>query len=221
MPRLTVRIAVALLTFTIGVTVTFWLMRRRSTEQAQIPAHSVPPLIQRASEPPARSENVCDDVPLPEVEKVYISYPLEKINRVWYNAHIIFFYKNGDWVRLWDEVRREGDKFIISPPDGFHDEVGTWKKEDNGVITISIERRSCHMCGLPLGYQKPDYPITERWLSKGLILGHTDVSHRRYRQIREDQIFHDLDEGVSAWDIRRSLSPCLIRYSPNGTGEDY
>jgi hypothetical protein len=47
------------------------------------------------------------------------------------------------------------------------------------------------------------------------------VSHRKYRQIREDQVFHDIDRGEFGWDVREAISPCIIRFGDNYNGEDY
>jgi len=220
MLRLDSYILVFLLTFALGMTAAYWVMHRRLVEATQSPVSVRQAPIERESAQNYPGDDICKE-PFPEVNSIYISDPLIRINRVWYDAHVVFFYKNGDWVRVSDQVRKEGDKFIFSTPDGYLEEVGTWRKEDGRAIKISIEKRRCHMCGLHENYRKPAFPIIERWDSRGLIVGRTDASYRKYKQIKEDQVFHHLDEGEMDWDIRKLLSPCEIRHGINPSGEDY
>jgi hypothetical protein len=220
MLRLDTYVVVFLLTFALGLTAAYRVMHRRSVETTPGPVSVKQAPVQKETAENNPGDDICDGS-FPEVKSVYISDPLKRINRVWYAAHVIFFYKNGDWVRVLDQVRKEDDKFIFSTPDGYFEEVGTWKEDDGGLITISIERRRCHMCSLTKDYRKPAFPIVERWGVKGLIIGQTDASYRKYRQIKEEQVFHHLDENEMGWEIRKILSPCEIRHGINPSGEDY
>lgn len=222
MNRITFRIAIALLTFVIGVgAVSLWILLKQR-EQKQIVTEQI------TASGDQREEKTS------EIKWLFINEPFEwsdteipKRKSGW--GFITIFYKNGEWARVHvsvDEVsedyldyfdlkERKSNKFIdedgrvrnkISVGDsdgGYGVEAGNWKEED-GQIKVTINRCICFTCEefAPVnGYTEEELknplPIVENWILK------MDLTNKKqsviqspiesYRRLSKDEFF-DLED---------------------------
>jgi hypothetical protein len=141
MNRITFRIAIALLTFAVGVTtVSLWLFLRHGNDER----------VEQEQNQQVSNENNLTNTPIPRVKWLYLN------NRVygssWMDAfgYITIFYENGDWARVHVSLKKNKetkDKIEIGFSNGgYGTEIGKWEKKNDDTLKITIENCKCILC---------------------------------------------------------------------------
>ena len=149
MQRLTLRLAVALLSFAVGISAaSLWLYYRHSAvEKEAIPKHIGQIQVKQESKIKGTNGGL-ERQAIPEPRWFYVTEPFNHNRFGWGRASIVIFYVNGEWGRVNDEVKQDGKTFDVGFADGYSAEIGNWKEEGNGVIVVTIEKRRCYLCGV-------------------------------------------------------------------------
>jgi hypothetical protein len=140
MRNIAVRISIAVVTFVVGTVAAFLIGPSRH--------HPRPQVIDRVSTQyaaPLKEERYSCDQSTPEVKWIFINCAPATAQGLtaqgWYYASVVIFYENGDWVRVPDTVRRDGEAFVFSRADSFGADVGKWEVNDDGTFKVTIENQ--------------------------------------------------------------------------------
>jgi len=215
MRDIAIRLFIAVLTFVIGTVTVFWV-RSNAPDLA-------PTQMDRVVAPtaPLKEERGSCDRSTPKVQWIFINSSPEAAQG-WYDASVVIFYENGDWVRVRDTVSREGAAFVFSTTDGYGAEVGKWTVNHDGSFTVVIETLRDHF------WTVRAYPHTETWLigdnqaflTKEAGMPRPKVA-TRFIQIGDSQIVNGArEDGQSPLAIKQLFDPCRIRRSSESVAID-
>ena len=188
MQRLTVRLAVAILTFAVGVAAaSLWLFNRQEAVPEQGRWTPVAAVDEKNGPEP-----VTRDTPTPEVKWFYISSPVKWEKYGWaYGTSIVIFYANGDWGRVSPSIKREGKTLYTGYAEGYSAEIGKWRMEADGSVTVTRERGKCYLCFVTSEDVRPR-PIVERWTVRGGTLGQPGkilkAPNEKYRLLKREEL---------------------------------
>jgi hypothetical protein len=140
MNRITSRIAIALLTFVVGVAaVSLWVFFRVKEEKKNEPKQIQQSVVKQDDE---KSQEE-----IPKVKWLYISNPIEWSKCAWAKCaygYITVFYENGDWARVQVSITKEEEtknKFQLTFSSGeYGTELGRWEQSSEDAIKITIEK---------------------------------------------------------------------------------
>lgn len=205
MRNIAVRISIAVLTFVVGTVATFWVGAITHRPQA------IKRISNQYAAPLNEECNSCDQA-TPKVKWIFINCSPLMSAQGWYNASVVIFYENGDWIRVPDTVRRDGEAFVFSTTEGFGADLGKWEVNDDGSFKVIIETQR-HL----------SRDATETWLIGANEAFLTEQAGRRTRiatrflQIADSQLVTGArEDGRSPLAIKRLFDPCRIRRDDSG-----
>jgi len=151
---ITFRIAIALLTFVVGIAaVSLWTFLRRNLEEKKIePMRNEQALVKNISKQTQR------DIP---AKSWYVSKSLKGEKGDWV-LKLVKFYENGEWIRFEptfeDASYNTTCAYRIKIDERYSIDIGRWEEKENSLVMITIESIRCHVCAQP-----KNMPIIEHW----------------------------------------------------------
>jgi hypothetical protein len=220
MGHLTLRIAVALLTFAVGIAIVWLLLFRHTANEATMSKQSQQ--LSATQEAEVKEEKPTLETKQPAAKRLYITTPIKWDEDNWtQEASIVIFYDNGEWGRETPHItyiRKDKKRLFVMYAYGYRAEIGKWKEEADGTIVITIEKRRCFLCKVDPEH-KQTMPIIEYWTigkaglgQRGKILKSPSEEYRLLEK-EEFSLPKQLEEVLSApFDLMKDNDPAVEDY---------